>query len=69
MVPQKIKNLTLEHGLLWNTIIFKSEPPYCAFTHWGLVTDVWIKSIVAFMIIEDLESYPFHLHPSHNSEW
>jgi hypothetical protein len=32
MVPQKIKILTLEHGLLWNTIILKSEPPYCAFT-------------------------------------
>jgi hypothetical protein len=32
MVPQKIKNLTLEHGLLWNMIIFKNEPPYCAFT-------------------------------------
>jgi hypothetical protein len=32
MVPQKIKNLTLEYGLLWNTIILKSEPPYYAFT-------------------------------------
>jgi hypothetical protein len=32
MVPYKIKILTLEYGLLWNTIILKSEPPYCAFT-------------------------------------
>jgi hypothetical protein len=32
MVPQKIKNLTLVRGLLWDTIILKSEPPYCAFT-------------------------------------
>jgi hypothetical protein len=32
MVPQKIKNLTFEHGLLWNTIILKNEPPYFAFT-------------------------------------
>ncbi len=29
---RKIKNLTLECGLLWNTIILKSEPPYYAFT-------------------------------------
>jgi hypothetical protein len=33
MVPWKIKNLTLEHGLLWNAKILKSEPPYCAFIH------------------------------------
>jgi len=32
MVPQKIKNLALERGLLWNTIILKSEPTYYAFT-------------------------------------
>jgi hypothetical protein len=32
MVPHKIKNLTLECGVLWNTIILKSEPLYCAFT-------------------------------------
>jgi len=31
-VPQKIKKLTLECGLLWNTIILKSEPPYYTFT-------------------------------------
>jgi hypothetical protein len=35
MVPQKIKNLTLVRGLLWDTIILKSEPPYCAFTQKG----------------------------------
>jgi hypothetical protein len=28
----KKKKLTLKHGLLWNTIILKSEPPYYAFT-------------------------------------
>jgi len=28
----KNKNLTLECGLLWNTIILRSEPPYYAFT-------------------------------------
>jgi hypothetical protein len=32
MVPQKNSNLTLECGLLWNTIISKSEPLYYAFT-------------------------------------
>jgi hypothetical protein len=32
MAPQKIKNLILECGLLWNMIIFKSEPPYYVFT-------------------------------------
>jgi hypothetical protein len=31
MVPEK-QNLTLEHAVLWNTIILKSEPPYYAFT-------------------------------------
>jgi hypothetical protein len=31
MVPQKIKILTLEHGLLWNKTILKSELPYYAF--------------------------------------
>jgi hypothetical protein len=33
MAPDKIQDLTLEHELLWNTIILKSEPPYYAFTH------------------------------------
>jgi hypothetical protein len=33
MVPDKIQDLTLEHELLCNTIILKSEPPYYAFTH------------------------------------
>jgi hypothetical protein len=28
----KIKNLTLDCELLWNTIIWKIEPPYYAFT-------------------------------------
>ncbi len=32
MVPQKIKKITLECGLLWNTRILKNESPYCAFT-------------------------------------
>jgi hypothetical protein len=32
MVPQKVKNLTLERGILWDSIILKSESPYCAFT-------------------------------------
>jgi hypothetical protein len=32
MVPHEISNLTLECGLLWNTIILKSEPLYYAFT-------------------------------------
>jgi hypothetical protein len=32
MVPHEISNLTLECGILWNTIILKSEPLYYAFT-------------------------------------
>jgi hypothetical protein len=32
MVTQKIKNLTLECGLLWNKKIVKNELPYCAST-------------------------------------
>jgi hypothetical protein len=32
MVPQKISNLTLECGLLWNIIILKNEPLYYACT-------------------------------------
>ncbi len=31
-VSQKFKKSTLECGLLWNTIILKSEPPYYTFT-------------------------------------
>jgi hypothetical protein len=35
MVPHKIKILTPECELLWNMIILKSEPPYCAFTQFN----------------------------------
>jgi hypothetical protein len=52
MVPQKIKILTLECGLLWNMIILKSEPPYCAFTQQGS----WLYNTCKFFdwIILDL---------------
>jgi hypothetical protein len=44
MVLQKIKNLTLECGLLWNTIILKSDLAYYAFTQESKL--ILVKSIL-----------------------
>jgi hypothetical protein len=49
MVPQKIKILTLEHGILWNTMILKSELPYCAFTHFPFMLQG--NSLVYFTMV------------------
>jgi len=38
---KKIKKITLECGLLWNTIIFENEPPYYAFTLWSTNAIYW----------------------------
>jgi hypothetical protein len=54
MIAQKIKNLTLECGLLWNTIILKSEPPYYAFTLIRKVTQLQYMHISTFALLHYL---------------
>jgi hypothetical protein len=54
MVPQKIKNLTLERGLLCNMIILKSDPPYYAFTLIIKVTQLHYMDISTFELLHYL---------------
>ncbi len=51
MIAQKIKFFTLECGLLWNTIILKSEPPYYAFTLIRKVTQLQYMNISTFELL------------------